>query len=214
MRVGRIHFGCQETRLRSPCVRLDELGYWETRLQNLLGILSRSLKEQLEVGILLLVLISGIMPRLDRRATPNHNMKESIHQKNDILFHGAGIELHWLWRSLIESVLKQSWLDHDKRVHGINTDYDCPIEGCFIRTCIKRLQKVTAPQMVHELWEDAKLVGQCEARRVVCPVVCKFCHQANQGAIDPPQDVQGIFVICLSNCIPGHEDGCCFLVES
>jgi hypothetical protein len=88
-----------------------------------------------------------------------------------------------------------------------------PVESGLVRTVIKDLQKLTPPEMEHELRIDAEIVRQSEARRVFFPVVGKFLAKPDQHPIEPSQHVRGVINFSLENSDPGHEDGRCLLIK-
>mmetsp|Transcript_49388 Transcript_49388/g.141293 ORF Transcript_49388/g.141293 Transcript_49388/m.141293 type:complete len:410 (-) Transcript_49388:1172-2401(-) len=214
VRCRRVHLRGNEAGLGASGVGLDVSGHWEAVAEDLLGVLRRCLQQRLEVRILLFFLVAGVVPGLDHLPPPDDDVEESVQQQDHVRLQRRSVKQDRLWRALVERILQQSWLDHDQRIHGVLAEDDHAVISRLIRARVKGLQEVAPPQVVHKLWKDRQLRCEMEGRWVILSEVCEPGHQANKHPIDPAQHVQGILVLALADCVPGHEHCCSLLVES
>jgi hypothetical protein len=92
--------------------------------------------------IFLQFLIALILPLFNSIAMPNHNLKISIQQQNDIIFHALDIQSHWLRVAVVEIVLKKSRLDHYQRICSVFSKQGAFVERGFVRGRAESLNEV------------------------------------------------------------------------
>ena len=67
--------------------------------------------------------------------------------------------------------------------------------------------------MENELWIDGHARWHAEAIRRVSLIFPKLCANANECAIEPPQQVEGLFILSSKRCNSRHEYSARLLVE-
>mmetsp|Transcript_13609 Transcript_13609/g.44460 ORF Transcript_13609/g.44460 Transcript_13609/m.44460 type:complete len:236 (+) Transcript_13609:661-1368(+) len=68
--------------------------------------------------------------------------------------------------------------------------------------------------MEHELRVDGEGGGEAEGGGVVLAVVGELAHQADQHAVDPTKNVEGLLRLCLMRRDPGHQHRRRLLIEA
>ena len=170
--LRRIHFGEQETGLRSAVFRVDVARHGETRLQNVLRIIHRRLEQLSKVLVARKLVIAFRTPVSDCFSVINDDLEESVHQQDTIRLNGRRIQQNRLRAT--ESVTVQDRLDHNQSLCYILTVQHVPIVSGLIRTVIEHLEERRPAQMEHKLRIKREIVANPETCWVVFGILAEL----------------------------------------
>ncbi len=118
-------------------------------------------------------------------------LKKRVHEQYPIRLYRARIQQHRLRRP-IKTVTVQHRLYHDKTLSKILPIQHVPIERRLIRTVVKNLEKLTPPQVKHELRIQRKVLCESERIRIVLVVLSKLLAESDEHPVYPAEDVGAV----------------------
>ena len=212
VRRAGIELGHEEAGLGFVLVADDVPGDWEARVHDHLRVCLGRLHQAPEGRVLLLLVVLGLPPLGDRLPVEDNDVEEGIEEEDGVRPHRGGVQQGRLRRAA-EGVRQQRGLDHDEAVGRPLPVEDVAVVRRLVGAGVEELEELRPPQVEEELGEEAELRRQAERAGVVGLVVGELCAEADEGAVDPAEDVGGVLGLGALHGQSGHEDGGALLIE-
>jgi len=136
-----VDFGLESSLIGVARPSSKESWHWESFLHDISCILLWCLQQSLQVLVSWVILVTCLLPLVNRVTVPNTDIEESINQKNYIVLHRVNIKKHRLCLITLQRIAHESWLDHNQWIADILSKDHADVVLGLIRWGIKCLKE-------------------------------------------------------------------------
>mmetsp|Transcript_37801 Transcript_37801/g.116799 ORF Transcript_37801/g.116799 Transcript_37801/m.116799 type:complete len:755 (+) Transcript_37801:280-2544(+) len=189
VRPRRVDAVVQDAPVAVPLAALDEPRRGEPVRGERAGVGAGDLEEGLEVGVVGVLLVARLAPRLDGRPVVNEHLEEGVEQQRVVGGARARVERHGP-DGLRHGVAEERRVNHDDRVVGVGLEQQDAVDRRLVGRVVEHVDVRRPPQVEHEEREVGEMRRELQRLGLVLRVVPEAAHEPDHVLVDPPQHVE------------------------